>query len=677
MYTKKYALPLMLTLMVPFSLLANTLAPQLVLPEGKDYRAPSERIVIEFPFDILSNVTNQLALEIDAIDVSSLVEIDGKQVIYVPPSPFTPGMHQLRLVEYAANGDIVELGDWRFEVRQSAAFQEQQVHLAASLNNSYLLADDYSPEDPDIDKYHSNGAVDVAFNARNNNNAVHFQGNLIYEENEENSAHRKQLDLGHYLLSVDVGKYAHFNVGHHAIQYSSLIYRDFNRRGVSGRFSLPGTNSAVQLFSARTGDLYGFTQGLGVEDADDRVSGGVINYQPFSNNPNALTVSTSYMTGARKSGNANLGFFVEESFGDAQSIALDSQLADQRVRLYLEAAQSNFDFDGDEAGVDTSQGNAYQFISQYTSQPIGVGAMPWQWGVSIEKSIVEPNFYSLSNRNLISDNDFTMVSTTLSKGSWFSEFFIRAEQDNLDDRFDSTNKTDMLGLDVTYSRVSANKKTLLGSPTYRLIYQQTQQTQDGVELDAFMAPISPNDNQTQLIELLGEFSYQWGSWYFLVSHNSFEDDSNIQADSQTKGAEWGGDFTVSDQHTLTTSINYYDTEESDSQLGNQLITYHMGIVSNFESMALKSRLTIDYEQIDDTLTQFELIKENKLAISATLSKQLSRPSGPVPGMDLQLRASYFDLDSHTTFEEDTHFYEIFVDLNLYWDSHQPQRQARN
>lgn len=679
MYTKKYALALMLMLtsMVPFSLLANTLAPLLMLPEGKDYRDPSGRIVIEFPFDILSNVTNQLALEIDAIDVSSLVVINGKQVTYVPPSPFTPGVHQLRLVEYAANGDIVELGDWRFEVRQSAAFQEQQVHLMASLNNSYLIADDYSYDDPTIDNYHSNGAVDVVFNARNNNNAVHFQGNLIYEEGEENSAHSQQLDLGHYLLSVDVGKYAHFNVGHHAIQYSSLIYRDFNRRGVSGRFSLPGTNSDVQLFSARTGDLYGFTEGLGVEDADDRVSGGVINYQPFSNNPNALTVSTSYMTGARKSGDANLGVFVEESSGDAKSIALDSQLADQRVRLYLEAAQSNFDFDGDKAGVDTRQGHAYQFISQYTSQSIGTTTTPWQWSVSIEKSIVEPNFYSLSNRNLMSDRDFTMLSTTLSKGPWFSELFIKAEQDNLDERFDSTNTTDMLGLDITYSGVSTNNKALLGSPTYRLIYQQTQQTQDGVERDAFMAPLPINDNQTQLIELLGEFSYQWGRWYLRVSHNRFEDDSNIQADSQTVGAEWGSDFTVSDQHTLATSINYYDTEEADSQLGNQLLTYHLGIVSNFKSMALKSHLSIDYEQIDDTLTPFEQIKENTLAISATLAKQLSRPSGPAPGVDLQLRASYFDRDSDTTFEEDTHFYEIFVDFNLYWDSHLPQRETRN
>ena len=133
----------------------------------------------------MSNVTTQLALEVDAIDVSSLVVVEGKRVIYAPPSPFTPGMHQLRLVEYAANGDIIELGHWRFEVRQSAAFQQQHAQLAASLNNSYLIGHEYSNDDPGIDNYHSNGAVNVTFNARNNNTAVHFQGDLIYQEDEE------------------------------------------------------------------------------------------------------------------------------------------------------------------------------------------------------------------------------------------------------------------------------------------------------------------------------------------------------------------------------------------------------------------------------------------------------------------------------------------------------------
>ncbi len=655
--------------MMPSSPSAKALAPHLVLPEGRNYLNPSERVVIEFPFDILGNITTQLALEIDSIDVSSLVVIDGKRVIYVPSSPFAPGIHQFRLVEYAANGDIVELGDWRIEVRQSAIFQEQQVRVLASLNNSHLIMNDYSSEGSNIDKYHSNGAIDVVYSARNNNNAVHFQGNLIYEEDEENSMRGKQLDLGHYLLSVDMGKYAHFNVGHHAIQYSSLIYRDFNRRGISGRFSLPDINGAIQLFSARTGDLSGFTEGLGVEDSDDRVSGAVLNYQPFSRDPSVLTISTSYMTGARKSSDASLGEFIEKSSGDAQSIALDSRLADQRVRLYLEASKSNFDFDGNNVGLGAQTDSAYQFVAQYTSKPIGAGETPWQWGISIEKTIIEPNFYSLSNRNLINDSDFIMASTSLTKGSWFSQFFIKTEQDNVDDRFDSTNKTNMTGLDVTYSGLNISENTFLGNPTYRLTYQQIQKKQNGVELDSFLVPFPENNNQTRFIELLSEFSYQWGNWYFLINHNVFEDDLNVQPASQTKGVEWGGNFTVGGQHSLTTSISYYDTEDADSEISNKQTIYSVGIISNFKSMALSSRFTIDYEKINDALAQSELIKKDKLAISAALAKQIFLPKGLAPGIDLQLRGSYFDLDGDASFDEDTHSYEVFVGLNIYWDHH--------
>lgn len=675
MYTKNSFLPLILvfTSMMPSLLLANTLTPQLLSPEGRDYRKPSERIVLQFPFDILGNVTTQLALEVDNIDVSSLVLIEGSQVIYAPSSPLSPGLHQLRLVEYAANGDIVELGDWRFEVRQSAAFQEQHTHVTASQNNSLIVADDYSPEDPDINRYHANGAVDINYSARNQNSAVHFQGNLIYQEDEEDSIRRRQLDLGPYLLRVDVNEYTQLNAGHHAVNYSSLIYRDFNRRGVSGNFSLPGINSKLQVFGSRTGDLHGFSEGLGVSDSEDRASGAVFNFQPISSNPGALTISAGYMTGAQKSDDASLGYFVEESSGDAQSIAFDSILVDQRVRLYLEAAQSDFDFDGDADGLSKIQDNAYQFVTQYTSKPGSNEANPWLWGVSFEKMIVEPSFYTLSNRNLISDSDFTRVSTSLSKGPWFSQLSFTTEQDNLDDRFDSTNRTDMMGADVTYSGIGSSKNPLLDSRTYRLVYQHTKQTQDGVELDELFQPLPENDIQTQFLELSSEYSYQWGSWYFLINHNSFEDNANVQEDSKSEGVEWGGDFVIKNQHRLATSISFYDTNENDSPLGNELVTYRLGIISHFKSMAMTSSVTIDFEQIDDSLTDLEPIESDKLTLGATLAKQLYQPKGISPGMDLQLRASYSDLDSQSTFDEDSNFYEIFMDLNFFWDSQSQDR----
>lgn len=670
MYSKDNLLLLILvfTSMIPSILRANTLTPELLPAEGRDYHKPSERLILQFPFDILSTVTSQLALEIDNIDVSSLVSIEGNQVIYTPSSPFAGGLHQLRLVEYAENGDIVELGYWRFEVRQSIAFQEQQMHISASHNNSFIVADDYTPENASIDSYHANGALDINYSARNQNNAVHFQGDLIYHEDEEDSIRGRQLDLGHYLLRVDANDYTELNIGHHALNYSSLIYRDFNRRGISANFALPGINSALQVFSARTGDLHGFTEGLGVSDSDNRANGAVLYLQPISSNPDSLTISASYTTAAQKSSDDSLDPFIEESSGDAQSIAFDSLLVDQRVRLYLEAAQSNFDFDGDADGLDEVKDNAYQFVTQYTSKPSTNGPNPWLWGVSFEKMIVEPNFYALPNYNLVSDSDFTQISTNFSRGPWYSQLSFKTEQDNLDDRFDSTNKTNMMAMDVSFSGIGSSKNAQLDSRTHRVFYQYTQQKQDGVELDELFQPLPANDNQTQFVEFFSEFNYQWGNWYFLFNHNQFKDHSNIQANSQTKGAEWGGDFLKKNQYILSTSISFYDTTENDSSLGSELANYRLGIISNIESMAMTSSITIDYEQIDDSLTDSEAINSDRLSSSATLTKPLFQPKGISPGIDIQFRVSYSDLDGQSAFDEDSHFYEIFVDLNLFWDS---------
>jgi len=40
-----------------FISIGDTLVPHLVPPEDKGYREPSDRISIEFPFDILDNIT--------------------------------------------------------------------------------------------------------------------------------------------------------------------------------------------------------------------------------------------------------------------------------------------------------------------------------------------------------------------------------------------------------------------------------------------------------------------------------------------------------------------------------------------------------------------------------------------------------------------------------------------
>ena len=677
MSRKTHFLGLFLILTWQLPLEAATPSPVLLAPLDQNFRKPDEPVVLEFPFDIINNISTQLALEIDNIDISALVEIDEALVIYTPPSPLTPGMHQMRLVEYAHNGDIVELGNWRFEIRQSAAFQSQQMQLSASLNNNLLVANDYSPQDRDIDSPVSNGAAEMTYQARNESNGVYFRGSLIHDQIAENTPGGKKLDLGDFVLQMDLNQRTRLNAGHHQIDYSSLIYRDFNRRGVSGSVAVPELNTSVQLFSARNGDLSGFSGGLGISDADNRSDGIVVKFQPFSHNPQMLTISTGYLSGAQTGMDDSQGYLFEESSGSARSIAFDSQLLDHRLRLYLEAAQSQFDFDGEQASAASLKDNAYQFVTQYSGLPIGDGIEPWQWSIALEKLIVEPNFHVLTNQQLSADVDYSNLSANISKGAWSSQLFYKTERDNLDHRYNATNNFDTTGLDLSYTGYRQDLNSSLDSWNYRWLYQLTQHSQQGVKLDTASTPLAKNDNLSEFVQLSAAFGYPLGNWYLTLSQNTFTDDSGLQPDSLTRGAEIGSDITLNDQHTLTASLNYYDTTEDDSSLNNQSLAYHFGLESSFSPVAITTSLSIDYDQADDNQSNELAVDQNQLAVNAIIARKFRQAHGVSPGIDVQLRASYFDLKSNLSSDQDSSFYEVFVDLNIYWDGQSSQPQPTN
>lgn len=653
---------------------ASTLNLALLPPENQSFREAKQEIKIEFPFSILDNITTQLALEIDSIDVSSMVRVDDRLIIFTPPSPLVVGIHEMRLVEYAINGDIIELGNWTFEIRQSATFREQKLSIGAAINNSYLADSDSSEGEADVTEYSADGSANITYSASNENAALNFTGDLLYVEAEENAVRGEQVDLGEYLLGIDLGKNTHFDVGHHAINHNSLIYNGFNRRGLSGRFTLPSLNSALQIFSSRTGDLQGFTRGLGVEDEDNRTSGITLDYQPFSHNPELLTFSTSYISGKRKDEDFTMGMPVEESSGEATSIALDSQLLDKKLRVRLEAAQSEFDFDGDSSGLDKERDNAYRFITQYAAQAIGSSETPVFWDISLEKIIVEPNFYSLSNSHLASDRDFTQLTNNITKGPWLSQLILGYEEDNLDNRFDSTINTSSASFIIEYTQANTANDTssLLGIPTYRLSYVTSKQNQEGIELDQLMVPIPENENETLYVELFSEFVYERGSWSLTFSNDELDSNPLIQSDSSTQSAIFSSNFNVNESHSIGIDITSSTTKEDEANLRYDELIYNLNFNSNFKRLGINTYFAINYEKIEDEISGPPTDEFNRLVLGASLSKQLLRAKDLFPGIDLRLRGSYSDTDDRSSFDDDSDFYEIFLDLNFYWDINRPR-----
>lgn len=139
--------------------LAQDWQPQLLPPE-RAVRGPADSIQIELP-PLPSTVVDNLALELDEVDVTALMSTeDGRLVVFVPPQPLSYGSHQLRLIEYASDGSIIERGLWTLDIRRTRAFRETTLHSAVTVNAVRRIAEDNLAE-PAPDRGNLNGAAQI------------------------------------------------------------------------------------------------------------------------------------------------------------------------------------------------------------------------------------------------------------------------------------------------------------------------------------------------------------------------------------------------------------------------------------------------------------------------------------------------------------------------------------
>lgn len=254
--------------------LAQDWQPQLLPPE-RAVRGPADSIQIELP-PLAPTVVSNLALELDEVDVTALMSTeDGRLVVFVPPQPLSYGSHQLRLIEYASDGSIIERGLWTLDIRRTRAFREATLHSAVTVNAVRRIADDnlVDPEPP----------------RDNLNGAAQFEGALSDEQwratasldlignSEESQMPRQQgeLDLGRFLLTGEAGVVS-VAAGHHAVPTESLVMQGFDRRGVSVNLRSSQGRAMLTAFSMRTEEVIGFEEGLGVGDEDNRTDGVVL-----------------------------------------------------------------------------------------------------------------------------------------------------------------------------------------------------------------------------------------------------------------------------------------------------------------------------------------------------------------------------------------------------------------
>jgi len=637
--------------------------PTLAAAKNTSYREADEAFRIHVPPEVSVAELQTLALELDAIDVTAMVKRDGEYAVYTPLKPLLPGNHSLRVVEYAEDGSILELGFWTFEVRQSALFREYALAADTQLTAGYRVAD-HNLNEPLPGRLQGQGSSQVGFRASSGNWQTQGQFDLIYNSPNDSRTGARKLDAGEYLFSSG-NTYAEARVGHQTVGSSSLV-DNFRRRGVALVGKMPGINSQVTGFSLSSEDVIGFRRGLAIGDSQRRVDGITIDSSPLPNRPQALYLSATRLQaqGSDTSGLvAGLGDG-GSSKGTAWSLSADSQLLNDRLRLRGELARSDYDFDSADS-LAAENDTAYSLLASFADST----RSGTNWNAGVETREIGTFFKSLANQSLPSDKRLLRFFGGAQWTTLGVQASLERQKDNVSDlKVLPRIKTSLSMLSVNWAPTQTAPVGWLGAPSLGVSLSRQQQDQIYTPAGFLQAPADNTLNQWQVS---ATFSYAKGNWGLTLGDNRFRDRANLQDDTDTRSLYFDSSLSLGQRVSLSPSVHVDRTEDLDLKQTSSVVTYALQSTFILRPDKLDGALDLNLNQ---NQTSDDSIDNNTLTANAALNWHLKPAHPNRPGWDLGFSAQYNDQTDNRVATNSIDIYQAFVTLTAVLPSRAGQAQ---
>ena len=627
---------------------------QLSLAKGEHagYRSENERIRIHVPPEMPVEELQRLALEIDNIDVTAMVGRDGEYAVYQPVQPLASGTHALRVIEYANDGSIIELGYWTFEVRQSGLFSQYAVAADTQVIASYRVAD-HNLTHPEPDRLQGQGSSNVGFRAANGDWYTEGQFNLIYDSLSEN----RNFDNGEFLFAAG-NQYADVRVGHQSVGSSSLVMDNFRRRGVSMEGRIPVINTRVSGFSLSSEDVIGFQRGLAIGDSKRRVDGVTFDSSPLTDNPKALFLSGTWLDGeGRDSSGLVAGVSASEpggSKGTAWSLSADSLLFSDRLRLRGEYAHSHYDFNTvDNLAADGD--DAYDFLATFSDKTTS----GLNWNIGAETRQVGTFFKSLANQALPSDR---RLISAFGGGQWTTvglQLSFERQTDNVNDIAQLPRIRTYLGnVVLNWAPQITVADSWMGAPSFSVMYSRQNQDQTSTPSGSIQAPI---DNDLNSWQASAMFSYPSGNWGATFINTQFRDHSRQQDDTDTLGVNFDSYVTFFHQRlSLSPSIQYNRVDDKIIHEDSTVVTY--GLQTAFVALpeVIDGSVTFNLNQ---NRSSNNAIDNDTLTINLALNWHVLEAKRNRIGIDLGFTGMYNDINDQVAANNAIDTYQLFLTLS--------------
>jgi hypothetical protein len=650
-------------------------------------RGPTDAIRVRLP--VLSRTTIQtLALELDDLDVSAMVAIEGRDLVFVPPQPIAFGTHQLRLVENAANGNIREVGLWTIEIRKSSAFREATLQGDITIGANERIADNNLKE-PKPNSFQADGVAKLQAALANGGWRATGQLDILYNSLKDvmpRGQNGPYVDAGTFLFTYEQGPVV-AQAGHQSPAPDSLILSGFQRRGVSVGAQSAERGLAMTAFSLRTRDAVGFVDGLGTGDANNVTSGVVFSARPIGTRPEALALTATYLSGKdpgqAAAGTGSDGTATVGTQGKAADIVADGQMLQQRLRLRGEYAVTRFDVDG--SGVDTNgdgvidsnldpkRDHAYAVLLAYAPwREKLIDNKPIVWSLGVENRRIGTFFGSPANPTSTPDRDMIRAFSAVNWSGLDAQVSLGRETDNVADLdLVPRARTGLRFVSVAYTpqldrspRPDGRLPPLpwYGQPNFSASYTGVSQDIEKAGASLSTGPLADSSN------LLFGAGFTYPTWNWSANYTIARVRNHIGSapDSDTDAVGLNATMRFAERLMLTPLLQYSKTNQSDSTTG-----------SAAETATTTAGIGISYpftERVSGSL-QYSLNRRDTACscqdarskdVTANLTWLPVPAVGSKPGFAFSLDGRYHDGEDQTMATNPPSNFQLFLRLEMKW-----------
>lgn len=640
-----------------------------------DFQPPADsktplKILLPDELDIITLTT--LGVELDGIDITALLSLDGNDFLYTPIEPLRPGQHTIRLVTFGNQGKTHPRNEWSFSITDlnstSAVVSEQQIQQAEAWIRSSSFKANTLTEFSNRSHQHNigsapdhsiiSGAGNLQGSMEGENWSVDAQGNYLLQSDTDLALTGNALDIGEYSISANYsGANASTGVtlGHHNIGIDSMLFASFQRRGLSVRVSDNNNRMSASTFAFRPESQVGIRDFTGLSDSNNRLEGVSVSVKPFSNDQDALQVTGIYYDGEGSTGGIGIGGEEEVSTGSGYGVIVEKKFLEGKLDFRAEYARTHYDADGDAtlAQEDNSDAVSMQLEARpFEDLRLLDTNMDIVLGAKYER--IDTFFESLANQGVAADRDAVTLYSNLYWGSFSANLQLVNETNNVANLASSpTDEFQNFSWNTNYTfDPQTGSRAWLGSPYLNFSgFISTLERKDTPS--GYLG--NDTDNASNSITVGGGSSYQDWSWAASHTYATLEDDTNNTSDTVSNYSTLSAVWTVSDRLALNGDMQYGIFEDQDNDLESDSTNVNFGL----RSALIKNKLDLSVNY-NLNLATGDNDSPDKHIINSELGWTIQEAGTNRPGLSFALRGSMEKTYANTPTTSDDTQYQVFA-----------------